>query len=161
MEHRHSMIRTSTLDQLRLHLQTGDEGARRKILDAGLVRSVSQSAANGIHECLIFLVDVLPVLGPAMLWHDGGALLISFLHHRDVRLRSASISSIRNGVRSRHGNLQRAGKAALISALYPMIQENSDIRDLWCSILPTFVPHFCHQRDIEILFNGVRLDATA
>jgi hypothetical protein len=150
-------IRAPAIAELRTFIQTSDETARRRIVDADILPAILQADKHGKDDLIIFTADcILPLLGPSFSQNDGGSSTIPLLSHREPRIRAAAATAIRSGADSRHGNVENMAKTGIISKLHSAIDGDDAIRDLWCYLLPKAAPFLSVQAEIDILFESLR-----
>jgi hypothetical protein len=150
-------IRAPVIAELRTLIQTSDETARRRIVDADILPAILQADKHGEDDLILFTADcVLPVLGPSFSQIDGGSSIIPLLRHRELRIRAAAATAIRSGVDSRHGNVENIAKTGIISKLHLEIDGDDTIRELWCYLLPKVAPFLSARAEIDVLFESLR-----
>jgi hypothetical protein len=149
-------IRAPIIAALRTFILASDETTRGRIVDADILAAILHADTHGKDDLILFTADcVLPVLGPSFSQSDGGSSIIPLLEHRDPRIRAAAAVALRNGVDSRHGNVENMAKAGIISKLHSAMDEDDVIRDLWCHLLPKAAPFFSVRAEIDILFESL------
>jgi hypothetical protein len=150
-------IRAPLITELQKYIQISDEAARRRLVDADILSALLQACASSRDDIIVFAVDcVLPILGPAISQINGGASVFPLLTHEEPRLRTAAAMSLRNGIDSRHGDVEKMTRAGVISDLYSLLGADNVVRDLWCYILPKAAPYLSTRDEVDILFEGLR-----
>lgn len=148
--------------ELQKYVHASDETARRHLIDAGIISSVLQATTTSRDDVITLTVDcILPILGPAITQNNGGASVFPLLSHEDPRLRAAAVASLRNGIDSRHGDIEKMARAGVIPYLHSLIDSDDVVRDLWCYILPKAAPHISTRVEVDLLFERLRYDPSS
>lgn len=148
--------------ELQKYVHASDETARRRLIDAGIISSVLQATTTSRDDVITLTVDcILPILGPAITQNNGGASVFPLLSHEDPRLRAAAVASLRNGIDSRHGDIEKMARAGVIPYLHSLIDSDDVVRDLWCYILPKAAPHISTRVEVDLLFERLRYDPSS
>lgn len=149
-------IRAPIIAELRTFIQTSDEAARRRMVDADILPAILQADTNGKEDLILFTADcVLPVLGPSFSQNDGGSSVLPLIQHKEPRIRAAAATAIRSGVDSRHGNVENVAKTGIILKLHSMMDDNDVVRELWCHLLPKAAPFLSVRAEIDIIFESL------
>ena len=146
-------IRAPVIAELRSFIQTSDETARRRIVDAGILPGILDADLHGKTDLISFTADsVLPILGPSFSQTDGGIAIIPLLAHNEPRIRLAAAMALRSGVDSRYGNVENMVRTGIILKLHSTMDGDDIVRDLWCHLLPKAAPFLSVRAEIDILF---------
>ncbi|RDB26380.1 hypothetical protein Hypma_006519 [Hypsizygus marmoreus] len=149
-------VREPAIVELRAHIQGSDEAERRRLVDAGILQAILQESNVTKNDLVTFLSScVLPMLGPAFSQNNGGATIFPLLVHSEPRIRAAAISSLGNGVDSRHGSVKNMTDAGVVGQLHPLTKIDDAIRDLWCHVLPKAAPFLTIRPEVDILFENL------
>ena len=150
-------VREPVTKELRSHIQSSDEAARQRLVEAGIFPAMLQAYTPTKDDLLTFLTTcVLPLLGPAFTQNDGGSTLFPLLMHGEPRIRAAAIQALKNAIHSRHGNVENMAKACAVETLHPLTLKDEAVRDLWCRILPQAAHHLENRVEIDILFESLK-----
>jgi len=149
-------IRQPVVTELRTFIQTADEAARRRIVDADILSAILHADTHDKDDVVLFTATcVLPVLGPSLRQSDVGSCVIPLLNHKEPRLRAAAATALRSVVDSRHGNAKNLAQTGIISKLYSAMNESEVVRDLWCHLLPRVAPFLSVRVEVDVLFESL------
>lgn len=150
------LIRAPIIAELRTFIQGSDETVRKHIVEADILPAILHAESHDKDDLILFTAEcVLPVLGPSFSQNDGGSSIIPLLNHKEPRIRTAAATALKNGVDSRHGNVENMARAGIILKLYPAMNEDDAIRDLWCHLLPKAAPFLSVRAEIDVLFESL------
>ena len=150
-------IRAPAITELRSFIQTSDETARRRIVDADILHAILQADFCGKTDLISFTADcVLPILGPSFSQNDGGISIVPLLDHNEPRIRVAAAMALRSGVDSRYGNVENMVRTGIISKLYSAMDGVDIVRDLWCRLISKAAPFMSVRAEIDLLFVSLR-----
>jgi hypothetical protein len=148
-------IRAPIVAELRTFIQTSDETARRRIVDADILPAILQADMNGKEDLILFTADcVLPDLGPSFSQNDGGSSVLPLIQHKEPRIRAAAATALRSGVDSQHGSVENVAKTGIIFKLHSLMDDDIG-RKLWCYLLPKIAPFLSVRTEIDIIFESL------